>query len=101
MGILIDIWAIIWLLGGWYVICASHFHYTVDVAVGALLTFTVFNGYHTMIKSIWFKDVHPLKGEVVGRFLRWFEKYSVDLPLWQVLATRSMPPNLESSFRLA
>lgn len=101
-SILTDIIAIVWLFMGWYVICASHFHYTVDVTVGALLTFTVFNGYHSIIKTVHFADVHPLKGEVIGRFIRWFEAHSVDLKLWQELAERSLRPNAaQASFRLS
>eukprot|EP00928_Gymnodinium_smaydae_P004916 TRINITY_DN11685_c0_g1_i5.p1 TRINITY_DN11685_c0_g1~~TRINITY_DN11685_c0_g1_i5.p1 ORF type:complete len:368 (-),score=9.49 TRINITY_DN11685_c0_g1_i5:262-1365(-) len=42
-----------WLIFGWFVIAASHFHYTVDVLIGALLAFMCFSNYHY---DSWYAD---------------------------------------------
>merc|ERR1711879_573828 len=67
-----------WLIGGWFVIAASHFHYTVDVMVGALFSFEVYNHYHYLIDSIWIKRQSPYQF-FLAMPLRWLEKHSLDL----------------------
>lgn len=83
----VDVLGIVWLLFGWYVITASHFHYTVDVAVGALLTFVFFSFYHIKIKTIWLEKDRPC-GICLGAFLRWYEMHSLDLKTEREVAAR-------------
>jgi len=72
-----------WLFLGWYAIIASHFHYSVDVFIGALLTFTVYGFYHNIIFMIWLKE-SPLETPV-QTFLRWFEGESFDIWQWKMV----------------
>lgn len=74
----VDIGACIWLCWGWYVIAASHFHYTVDVMVGAMLSFTVYNFYHRWIESIWVEMRVPFR-KPFTKAIRWLERPSPDL----------------------
>lgn len=76
--VVVDIVACLWLCFGWYVIAASHFHYTVDVMVGAMLTFMVYNFYHRWIESIWVDRVYPFQNPLEHP-MRWLEKHSLDL----------------------
>lgn len=89
LNLLTDVIAMVWLLCGWYVICASHFHYTVDVMVAALLSFTVWNGYHTLTKTVWLKE-GDFSAKITAPFLMWFERHSVDLRYWRSQAQRLM-----------
>eukprot|EP00929_Paragymnodinium_shiwhaense_P027915 TRINITY_DN16278_c0_g1_i2.p1 TRINITY_DN16278_c0_g1~~TRINITY_DN16278_c0_g1_i2.p1 ORF type:complete len:426 (-),score=23.06 TRINITY_DN16278_c0_g1_i2:344-1621(-) len=85
---LCDVLAVIWLFYGWYVICASHFHYTVDVMIGAMMTGLTFSSYHGVIKKVWISKHPYMKG--VSSLVRWFEWYAYDLRYWR----RSMSHNL-------
>jgi hypothetical protein len=68
-----------WLVFGWYVIAASHFHYSVDVLVGVLISLHVYGGYHSFVKSVWvIRSDIPIVG-----FIRWFEAYSPDIMFWR------------------
>merc|ERR1712232_1186672 len=83
----IVIWC--WCVSGWYVIAASHFHYTVDVIVGILMTYLVFYSYHFRIKLIWLGRPHPLFS-CFRTFLRWYEKPSKDLKFWRAKAAKNL-----------
>jgi len=73
-------WAIATLTGYFFII-ASHFHYTVDVLVGSLMTVLVFNYYHTCIH---FAVVRKRKSRLCfWPFLRWFEGPAKDLQAWR------------------
>lgn len=91
--ILVDIFACCWLLWGWYVICAAHFHYTVDVMIGAILTFTLYNWYHNLVETIWLKEKHPLK-RTLAPFFMWFEVHAVDLKHFRLQAQDLMSERL-------
>jgi len=80
--VLFDVGAVLWLCFGWYVIAASHFHYTVDVMVGAMLTFMVYNFYHRWIESIWVDRVYPFQNPF-EHAMRWLEGPSHDLKYWR------------------
>jgi len=87
---LVDATAGLWLLWGWYVICASHFHYTVDVMVGALMTFLMVWGYHGLVKKFWMSADPYTRGvsnpvsKLVQKLVQWFECYSPDLKYWRL-----------------
>eukprot|EP00929_Paragymnodinium_shiwhaense_P027917 TRINITY_DN16278_c0_g2_i2.p1 TRINITY_DN16278_c0_g2~~TRINITY_DN16278_c0_g2_i2.p1 ORF type:complete len:434 (-),score=7.71 TRINITY_DN16278_c0_g2_i2:349-1563(-) len=83
-----DVVAAVWLLYGWYVICASHFHYTVDVMIGAMMTLLTYSSYHGAMKKVWVSR-HPYM-KSVSSFVRWFEWYACDLRYWR----QSMSHNL-------
>eukprot|EP00929_Paragymnodinium_shiwhaense_P106185 TRINITY_DN7138_c0_g1_i1.p1 TRINITY_DN7138_c0_g1~~TRINITY_DN7138_c0_g1_i1.p1 ORF type:complete len:408 (+),score=10.21 TRINITY_DN7138_c0_g1_i1:136-1359(+) len=64
-----------WLLGI-YSIIASHFHYTVDVIIAAVMTYFCFYTYHYCIEVAPFR----YKGFMsIYSFLAWFEKDAPDL----------------------
>lgn len=73
---------VLWLICGWYVIIASQFHYSVDVFIGALLTFTVYGFYHNFIFVIWLK-VRPIE-TWFHVALRWLEDESFDVQQWKM-----------------
>merc|ERR1712008_139789 len=81
--IFIHVFGWLWLMYGWFVISASHFHYTIDVLVGALLTFAVYIFYHSLICTIWLKQTRPFETPAT-LFFRWFEVHSFDLKLWRM-----------------
>lgn len=83
----VDTVLIIWAITGYYFIIASHFHYTVDVVVAAVLTCLVFNTYHNAIEVCWNKKQHWMR--IPARdFLQWLELHSKD----SVLSRRGISP---------
>lgn len=77
---LLHICGVIVTLTGYYFIVASHFHYTLDVLVGALVTYSVFKGYHMAIETAW---IDHGKCCTISPFLRWYEKEAKDLRLFR------------------
>eukprot|EP00928_Gymnodinium_smaydae_P021724 TRINITY_DN18509_c0_g1_i1.p1 TRINITY_DN18509_c0_g1~~TRINITY_DN18509_c0_g1_i1.p1 ORF type:complete len:384 (+),score=39.61 TRINITY_DN18509_c0_g1_i1:151-1302(+) len=83
----LNVAGVILLLFGYYSIVASHFHYTVDVLFGAMMTFLVFQAYHWAIRVCWIRtsnrySLYPL--------LRWLERDAKDMQLWRERARHSM-----------
>merc|ERR1712091_713013 len=77
-----EVLIIIWMFFGWFVIVASHFHYSVDVCVGILLTFVVFHSYHGTIAEVQEARAHHTSMMLVFKFLRfvaWMEKGAKDI----------------------
>jgi len=72
-----------WLVWGWYVIIGSHFHYSVDVMLAALLTFTVYSAYHNLIFVVWVRS-SPFDTPITV-FIRWFEQHSFDIQQWHMV----------------
>jgi len=93
ISLAVDAFCIIWLCGGWYVIAAAHFHYTVDVMVGAMFTFMIYNYYHNVIETCWLKETHPFQRSLAP-FVTWLEKHSVDLKHWRASAQKLMDQRL-------
>eukprot|EP00928_Gymnodinium_smaydae_P061959 TRINITY_DN45909_c0_g1_i1.p1 TRINITY_DN45909_c0_g1~~TRINITY_DN45909_c0_g1_i1.p1 ORF type:complete len:426 (+),score=67.27 TRINITY_DN45909_c0_g1_i1:278-1555(+) len=85
----IDLMAFIWCLWGWFHIAASHFHYTVDVLVGIMMTVLVFVTYHYVAKIVWLRRRHPMHISL-SPCLRWFELHAKDIRLWRVQALRNL-----------
>ncbi|CAJ1446275.1 unnamed protein product [Effrenium voratum] len=70
---------------GYFFIVATHFHYTVDVIMGAVLSLLVFNYYHYAAKVATLSR-RPSRLCIIP-FLRWFEKHSKDLHHWRQRAS--------------
>eukprot|EP00933_Yihiella_yeosuensis_P054759 TRINITY_DN5330_c0_g1_i2.p1 TRINITY_DN5330_c0_g1~~TRINITY_DN5330_c0_g1_i2.p1 ORF type:complete len:381 (+),score=33.39 TRINITY_DN5330_c0_g1_i2:42-1184(+) len=72
---------ILMVIVGYYFIVASHFHYTVDVLVGAMMTLLVFNFYHYLSRVSMLRArrsrscLHP--------FFRWLEWHAKDIRNWR------------------
>jgi len=79
------------LFFGYYIIVASHFHYTVDVLVGATFTLLVFNAYHYQVRV---SMLRGNRGSCQTKFWMWFEHYSLDLVGWR----RRAKEHLEADF---
>lgn len=86
----LNVVGICWLCFGWFVIAASHFHYTVDVLVGALITFVFSMVYSLICQRAW---TSKFPG---SEFIRWFEKDSVDLRLWRYAAAKELKETNEA-----
>mmetsp|Transcript_82738 Transcript_82738/g.230733 ORF Transcript_82738/g.230733 Transcript_82738/m.230733 type:complete len:352 (+) Transcript_82738:36-1091(+) len=69
------------LLIGYYCIIASRFHYTVDVLVGAMMTFMVVQGYHYAIRVVWFPSDPRFTPH--NMILQWYEWHAKDLKLFR------------------
>lgn len=89
LPVFFDVLAAFWLLGGYFFITASHFHYTVDVLVGVMMTVLCFNSYHYVVKIIWLRKQHPARASFTP-FLRWFESDAPDLKIWRLRAQRNL-----------
>lgn len=75
------------ILAGYYCIAGSHFHYTIDVFVGALLCLLVFTAYHHLVQVVLLRKLHG--GHRFYDFLvDWFERDAKDLRHWEVKAAR-------------
>jgi len=72
------IFAICWTCAGYFVIIATHFHYTVDVWIGFWMTYFVWSYYHEAIK------VSPFHSTPLMRFLTWIEHHATDLRYWRI-----------------
>lgn len=79
----------LWLCYGWFVISASHFHYTIDVVIAAVLTFICYSYYHSVIYSVWLRKARGFESPF-ATFLRWFEAHSYDVTLWREQAETLM-----------
>jgi len=78
----IDAVMILIVIAGMYFIIASHFHYTVDVIVAAVLACLVFNAYHRAIEICWSRKQHWSR--IPARaFLKWLEFNSKDNMLYR------------------
>jgi len=73
---------ICFILGGYYSIIASHFHYSDDVIVGSVFSLSIYFGYHAMIRLVYLRKVHPASLNFYA-FLRWMERDAKDLSLWR------------------
>lgn len=71
--------AYVFLAFSYYLIIGSHFHYTVDVLVGVILTSAVFHFYHNKIKVA---ALSPGNKWPIARLLTWMEADSKDLRSW-------------------
>lgn len=84
----VNLLGVLVLLFAYYLIIGSHFHYTVDVLVGCLMTIFVFCWFHYSIK------ISILRGRrtrsCVTPFLQWLERYSVDTRIWRRKAKKNM-----------
>lgn len=91
-----------WLFRGWYVIVASHFHYSVDVAVGIFLTLIVFRSYHARIDvaflQTWIPQLHPSGGAWYEMFLDWFEDGAKDMDHERFLQMTAYQKNFEALY---
>eukprot|EP00401_Gymnodinium_catenatum_P039367 CAMPEP_0117490084 /NCGR_PEP_ID=MMETSP0784-20121206/17369_1 /TAXON_ID=39447 /ORGANISM="" /LENGTH=422 /DNA_ID=CAMNT_0005284833 /DNA_START=65 /DNA_END=1330 /DNA_ORIENTATION=- len=75
------------LLSGYYFIIASRFHYTIDVLIGAMMTFMVVQGYHYAIRVVWLPSQPRFRPH--NAILRWYELHAKDLNLFHLtLAVR-------------
>jgi len=95
---MLQVGCIIYCIFGYYCIIASHFHFTVDVFVAALMCFFVFVSYHHAI------EVAPLKLRSMFspyRFLLWFEHPALDMGLWHKVAGRRLEAMLQSDAELS
>ncbi|CAE8587673.1 unnamed protein product [Polarella glacialis] len=76
-----NVLGVVMLLMGYYFIVASHFHYTIDVLVGAVMTVLVFNMYHFIIKV---SMLRKRKSRLcISPFFRWLERPAKDLKCWR------------------
>jgi len=83
------------LVCGYYVIVASHFHYSVDVLVAAMMTFLVVQAYHYAMQMAWLCS--PRRYCSVYRLLLWFERYAKDLRIVRrTMAMRMQDPDFLS-----
>merc|ERR1712183_416914 len=67
--------------------------------IGALITITVYNCYHTWMFTIWFREEQILKRSLAPWFM-WFEQHSVDIKHWRsqvesVMNDRLQPERLK------
>ena len=53
---------------GYFLIIATHFHYTVDVLIGALLSISLWISYHNYLRFYLTMDTY------MSHFIRWFEE---------------------------
>jgi len=72
---------------GYYCIIASHFHFTVDVFIGSLMSCIVFISYHHAIEVAPLRMRHTFSPY---RFLLWFEQPALDMILWHKVAARRL-----------
>jgi hypothetical protein len=83
----VDLIAALYMLWGWYVIVASHFHYTVDVLAGAAVSFVVQSFYHNMQKLVWIgrrsNSRTCLLCAIWGPMMKWCSMYDKDLEYWK------------------
>lgn len=83
-----------WILTGCYFIIASHFHYTIDVIVGALVTFTLFKVYHSRLELAWLRKVHGGSG-ILEPFFYWYERDAKDLRKYSAVPAGSSERSIE------
>jgi len=77
----------LFVISGYYFIVASHFHYTVDVLVGAMMTFLTFRGYHYSARMAWLDKTNRIS---LNPCLYWFERHAKDMHLWQRRTLRAL-----------
>lgn len=70
---------------GYYFIIATHFHYTVDVMMGAMITFLTFKGYHHVVRLAFLRDDSRWSHYSL---LIWFERHAKDMKVWKQRAIR-------------
>jgi hypothetical protein len=83
VGVVVRLLGGLWLCGGWFFIIAAHFHYTVDVFVGIMITILVFLGYNMASQTCWTVGSFSLLLAPWAPFVKWFERHSKDLELWR------------------
>eukprot|EP00929_Paragymnodinium_shiwhaense_P020694 TRINITY_DN13702_c0_g1_i1.p1 TRINITY_DN13702_c0_g1~~TRINITY_DN13702_c0_g1_i1.p1 ORF type:complete len:406 (-),score=30.34 TRINITY_DN13702_c0_g1_i1:127-1218(-) len=88
MSVPTGVWllSVLYMIMGYYFIVASHFHYTVDVMVGFLMSYFVFNSYHNAIETMWFRK----RTLMLHAGLKWLECHAQDMHLWRMRATQQM-----------
>jgi len=75
------------LLGGYFLIAASHFHYTVDVFVAVIMSSLVFYGYHNIVRINYLHGLGLSRSHhCLVHFADWYECYSKDLRNWHKTA---------------
>lgn len=84
----VNVFGSLFVVTGYYFIAASHFHYTLDVLVGALVTYTMFRAYHNRLELAWLRKVHGGNG-IMDPFLHWYERDSRDLLKYSTKAALS------------
>lgn len=86
----------LYLVVGWYVVSATHFHYTADVFLGALMSILIFKTYHSAIKMV---PMNCHRTWSVYPFLSWFEQEALDVQLWHLVAARRSSAMKEADAR--
>jgi len=74
----------VWQVCGWYAIAASHFHYSLDVFVGVVLTYVSYHLYHAKIHSLQ-SESKSFFGYYLRKVLLWLEKGARDVPFLTAL----------------
>jgi hypothetical protein len=80
---------LLFTLWGWYVIAGSHYHYSVDVWVGAVMTIMVFTVYHTSLRLIATTSMGSKRGCDPYYLLRICERPASDVAFMRNLEIRS------------
>merc|ERR1740130_1621537 len=77
------------LLGGYFCIIASKFHYTCDVLIGSMVSFLTYGLYHSTLRVAFLPSLQPplLKCSIYP-FIRWFDKHAVDVIVLKTMLRR-------------
>lgn len=68
-------------IAGWFLVIATHFHYSIDVLLAVILTVGSWNLYHSYVRGLDLRLRTHTLWLLSNRFFSWFERDAPDIPL--------------------